>query len=79
MSWIDCRPKKVCLNILRVYPRVSFESEAARIFDMLNGGNFNVWKFRFKTSLAFIDLCNIIDGSEEILLSNEDPKVLKEG
>ena len=56
----------------------SFESEAARVIDKFNEGNFNLWKFKIEMLLAFMDLWDIVDKSEEAPPSNADPKVLKE-
>ena len=56
----------------------SFESEASRVIDKFNGENFNFWKFKIEMLLAFMDLWDIVDISEEALPSNADSKVLKE-
>ena len=56
----------------------SFESEAARVIVKLNGEKFNFWKLKIKLLLASMNLWDIVHGSEEILSSNADPKVLKE-
>jgi hypothetical protein len=55
----------------------SFKSEAARIINKFNEGNFNLWRFKIRM-LAFVNLWDIVDGSKETLPSNADPKVLKE-
>lgn len=57
---------------------ISFESEAARIIDKLNEGNFNLWKFEMKMLLTSMDLWDIVDGCEGTPPSNAEPKVLKE-
>lgn len=56
---------------------ISFESDAARIINKFNGGNFNLWNFKIEMLLAFMHLWGIMDGSKEALPSNADPKVLK--
>lgn len=42
----------------------SFESEATRVIDNFNGGNFKLWKFKIKMLLAFMDLWDIVDASK---------------
>lgn len=56
----------------------SFDSEANRIIDKFNGGNFNLWKLKIRILLIFMDLWDIVDGSEETPPSNTDPKVKKD-
>jgi hypothetical protein len=56
----------------------SLKSEAARIMNKFNEGNFNLWRFKIRMLLAFVNLWDIVDGPEETLPSNADPKVLKE-
>jgi hypothetical protein len=56
----------------------SFESKAAKIINNFNVGNLSLWKFKTKMLLAFIDLQDIVDRSEETPPSNLDSKVLKE-
>ena len=56
----------------------SFKSEATRIIKKFIGGNFNLWRLKIEMLLASMDLCDILDRSQETLPSNVDPKVLKE-
>ena len=56
----------------------SFESEAIRVINKFNGGNLNLWKFKIKTLLAFMDIWDIVDGSYEASTFNVDDKMLKE-
>ena len=53
------------------------ESKAARVIDKFYGEKFSLWKFKMETALAFVDLWNIVDGSEKAPPSNADPNVLK--
>ena len=55
----------------------SCESKATRIIDKFNKGRFNFWKFKIKMLLAFMDLWDIMDGSEKSPSFNVDSKVLK--
>ena len=55
-----------------------FESEAARVIDKLNEGNFELWKFKIKILLASMNFWNIMDGSKDVQPFNANSKVLKE-
>lgn len=55
----------------------TFKSEAARVIDKFNGENFNIWKFKIKMLLIFMDLWDIVDKSDETSPSNAYSKVLK--
>ena len=46
--------------------------------DKFHVEKFNPWKFKMEMVLAFIDLWDIVDGSEKALSSDADPKVLKD-
>ena len=56
----------------------SFESEATKIINKFNGGNFNLWKFKIEMLLASMNIWDIVDGAMETPPSNADSKVLKE-
>lgn len=55
----------------------SFESEVTRIIDKFNGETLNLRKFIIKMLFAFMDLWDIVDGSEDPLPSDADPKLVK--
>lgn len=38
----------------------SFDDEGARIIDKFNGKNFDIWKFKLKMGLVFVDFWNIV-------------------
>ena len=52
-------------------------SEATRIVDKFNGGNYNLQKFKNKLFLTSMDLWNIVDRYGDASPSNVDFKVLK--
>ena len=52
-----------------------FDNKAARIINKFNEEKFNLWKFEIETLLASMDLWDIMDGSDEALPCNVDPKV----
>lgn len=56
----------------------SLMSESVRIIDKFNAGKFNLWKFKIEMYLAYMNLWDIVDRSEEHSSSNVDPKVLNE-
>lgn len=55
----------------------SFKNEAVRIIDKFNGKKINVWKFIIKMLLAFMNLWDIVNGSEEPPPPNAYSKVVK--
>lgn len=46
--------------------------------DKFHGERFNLWMFKMKMVLAFVDLWDILNRSEKAPPSNVDSKVLKE-
>lgn len=56
----------------------SFESMVAKVIDMFNIGNFNLWKFKIKMLLASMDFWDIVNGPGKTSYYNVDPKVLKD-
>jgi hypothetical protein len=56
----------------------SFDGESTRVIDKFKGENFNLWKFKIEMMLAFMDLWEIVDDTEEPPSFDEDPKVKKE-
>lgn len=54
----------------------SFESKVVRIIDKINERKFDIWKFKIKIFLASMNIWDIVDGNDEPLSSNVDPKIL---
>ena len=54
------------------------EREGTRVMDKFHREIFSLWKFKMKMVFVFMNLWDIVDGSEKTLSSNTDPKVLKE-
>ena len=80
LIWANCRPKNVCLSVLGVYPRVQWYHLITKPLELLTSSIQGTITFENSKSKWYWHswiFWNIVNGCQETLPSNVDPKVKK--
>ena len=67
--------KSLALSYVRIM--ASFEGESLKVVDKFDRVNFHLWKFKMEMVMAEKELWEIVDGSEELLHTTADPRVMQ--